>query len=532
MRRLFSDCGIFFVPLVLCALLSVSCVRVNDTLDVCPETENQEESFLRVNLIPFSPNLTLRGDSEDRRIKEIQDLIISDIQTISVLFYQKDSQNNQYKLVNVNHSTFSVVKEGDSLFSSVIQSAEKRDGHFSIKLSPIKLQKGEYRMFIIINAVPRVLECLKNITDLSDFQHPFMLAENTKKYNFDFLSYNMFTPLGGVVNISPENFYNQNEKESDGKSIEIQMIPTNAFYTLTMDESCKTDKLGEEIHVYPDVVNKKVRLCISEPISPILDGVDIGSFTWPKPCYDSTLDLQDFSKDHFYINQFKTMDKALKPLVYNLSDINNDKTYGIIPENTLYGPKYSGLYVTGLFLKLKYFPKNIEKGHTWVRFNNKVLNEGEYRALCQKVEQVDVELSHYEQAFKLVYNEVKAAYNSGDEQKNINPILEYFKTYLRDVLELKAGFSYKGLDIYFQGENYYYVPLVHKYFIDEETNAINPLYGTVRNTLYNINIKSVSKAGYGGSMGIDRLIDYSKIKYSNNLINISAPDVRDIEVDL
>lgn len=486
------------------------------------EVVEATENFLHISA--NVPKVELRALSSDPRTKSIQQSIATNISNVSILIYNSETGDASQLIKKISGDAFFDDSE-NSIKSDLISSSLIDENGISINFEPIPLTKDEYKIVVIINSNSILDDALLEGSSIELLNNPIRIIEELKTTGY--LQNNLMATKGGPVTTKPTNF-SINKTDNVEEKLSFTIEPLVSYFTLEIGENLIDENIlenvqvSDEIEVFPDANVKWLRL-YGNLIKPLyLDGKE-ADFEWMTPAYTIEDTSHDFlsvkSGNHFvYIVDQLLDSEAHKPITFTKENI---AKYGILTETTNTGSSYLGYSTPSLFLKLSYAPNGINLGESWASYKGRIFNEDDFKTLCKKVSSnTDSNLNEFERNFKKDY--LKA---SKDKQHSKFSLIE-------KGLKYENSFSANGIKYYKNGVCFYRVPIIHKYILCEETNQSIPIFGTKRNHLYKINLKSISSPGEPCIYDYSRDVKYEEQGHISFDADIPYATVVEIDVEL
>ncbi|MDO4790150.1 MAG: fimbria major subunit [Porphyromonas sp.] len=474
--------------------------------------EEPQEKLMELHLTSSTKynDMIFRGEDDGNdKILEIKKHLSQDIQSIYFLFFAPSGREYILK----EQIYYPVFRSGDSMMSDAFESLTLTDTGVDIKFTPIKVKRSNYKLIVLFNPYKTLLNKLQlNKTNLKIFESPVSIYPEDPKN--ELAIHNAYVCKDGPIIIKPTQDNPNSNSDSSQHHQLFEMTPVSSYYTLSFEGlSVEGGRIGDEVKIYPDVVNKSFVPFPTYSKMIIRPGVE-SDFSLPRDGNFTTLkDFDQINAQFFRIEDSKLSQTRMGKTM-NIETPSSNPFYGIIPENTVQGPEFFATNCSRLILALNYAPETIELGASWASYKGRVFNDEEFKNLITKVTTTEVDkLNAYEQALKsdfetgksFLENFIKQTTNSKREIDRANYILSGMNTH-------SNSYHIRGISYHYKGICFYAVPFVHKEIFDSSSSKIFKLYSAVRNHLYHISVGKIRKPG---KAMISRLPTHEELKEEN-----------------
>lgn len=417
---------------------------------------------------------------------------------LRIVFYQLDSDIKSSTVAYTYDCDINAHK-GVLSGKDFIQS-DNTDSKFRIKI-PFKINRGHYHIYIIAGAT----EAIKSATSVGQ---PFKLMQSAivrdekEFYTKGYLKNSIYINSNPLI-ISEKEPSISTLSDHTYALDECVLAPINAFASVNWSPVIHDNRFvisNNSILVFADVLNKKFILLpkYDQQVKTEL-GIDFPI----DPNYSNFGSKEmDLLEPDFLYHPFYNQDGSEKFTFYYSSKDDRENSYLIIPENTMDAKDYWGTVVTRLIVMAMIYPKDMNLGDadinsirdrsklpSWVYFKDNGFSEAEFDALYKKSNESETKTDE-DIDIITAYRELKGS---------------------RDQYP-KNGYQSKSIRYYKHGTSFFSIPIQH--FTEEQLkgkSAIPGLYAVVRNTHYNIVIKSFQGVGAASMESLSKDLNYKDI---------------------
>lgn len=457
--------------------------------------ETPQEKLMELHLTSSTRynEMVFRGEEEgSNKLLEIKKHLSQDIQSVYFLFFAPSGKEYILK----QQIYYPVFRSKEGIVSDAFESLTLTETGVDIKFNPIKIKQNNYKLIVLFNPYKTLIDKLElNKTNIKIFDSPVSIYDKDSKD--DFFIQNTYICKDGAVTIKPTPDTHDSNSDTSQHYQLFEMTPVSSYYTLSFDNMVvEGGRIGEEIKIYPDVVNKSIVPFPSYSKMIIRTGVE-SDFSIPKDGNFGSIKNFDQVNAQFFRIEDSKLSRTNIGRTININSPSDTPFYGMIPENTIQGPEFLATNCSRLIVSVTYAPETIELGSSWATYKGRTFDDNSFKALITKVTTAKVDqLDAYEQAFKKDYEEgkkylenfIKQATGSQREKDRARYILAGMNSHT-------SSYHIRGISYHHGGICFYAIPLVHKEILDSSSSKIFKLYSSVRNHLYHISVSKIRKPG-------------------------------------